>query len=66
VGSVEACELAKDRETGRLKGFAFVVMDSAKAARAAKEKLDGHELHGKAIRVRPRRAVPASKADRPE
>ena len=51
VGTVESCQLIEDRETGRSKGFAFVEMNSIEAANAAKEKLNGHELHGKALKV---------------
>jgi len=51
AGVVESCQLIEDRETGRSKGFAFVGMNSAEAAQAAKEKFDGHELHGKTLRV---------------
>jgi cold-inducible RNA-binding protein len=51
VGTVESCQLIEDRETGRPKGFAFVEMNSIEAANAAKEKLNGHELHGKALKV---------------
>jgi cold-inducible RNA-binding protein len=52
VGKVESCQLVEDRETGLPKGFAFVEMDSLEAAYTAKEKFNGHELHGKAIKVK--------------
>jgi cold-inducible RNA-binding protein len=51
VGTVESCQLIADRETGRPKGFAFVEMNSIEAANSAKEKLNGHELHGKTLKV---------------
>ncbi len=51
VGTVESCQLIEDRETGRPKGFGFVEMNSIEAANAAKEKLNGHELHGQALKV---------------
>jgi RNA recognition motif-containing protein len=51
AGVVESCQLITDRETGRSKGFAFVEMDSIEAANAAKEKFNGHDLHGKSLKV---------------
>jgi cold-inducible RNA-binding protein len=52
VGQVESCQMVEDRETGLPKGFAFVVMNSLEAAYTAKEKFNGHELHGKALKVK--------------
>jgi cold-inducible RNA-binding protein len=52
VGQVESCQLVEDRETGLPKGFAFVEMDSLETAYTAKEKFNGHELHGNAIKVK--------------
>ncbi|HLG16544.1 MAG TPA: RNA-binding protein [Blastocatellia bacterium] len=51
VGVVESCNLITDRDTGRLKGFGFVEMDSREAADAAKEKFNGQDLHGRALKV---------------
>jgi cold-inducible RNA-binding protein len=51
VGIVESCQLIADRETGRPKGFGFVEMDSREAADAAKEKFNGHNLHGHTLKV---------------
>ena len=51
VGVVESCQVVADRETGRSKGFGFVEMDSREAANAAKEKFNGHDLHGKTLKV---------------
>lgn len=51
VGVVESCQLITDRETGRSKGFGFVEMTSREAANAAKEKFNGHNLHGKTLKV---------------
>ena len=50
VGVVESCQLISDRETGRSKGFCFVEM-SKDDAETAKSKLDGKELHGRALKV---------------
>ncbi|MDH3592279.1 MAG: RNA-binding protein [Planctomycetota bacterium] len=49
--SVERVSIVTDRETGRPRGFAFVEMGSAADASAAITALDGHELHGRALRV---------------
>jgi RNA recognition motif-containing protein len=43
--------LIVDRETGRPKGFCFVEMDSRETADAAKEKFNGHNLHGHTLKV---------------
>jgi len=40
-----------DRDTGRSKGFAFVEMGSNEEAKAAKEKLNGQDLHGRALKI---------------
>ncbi|HEX5733610.1 MAG TPA: RNA-binding protein [Blastocatellia bacterium] len=51
VGAVDSCNLIIDRETERSKGFAFIEMNSKEAADAAKEKFDGQDLHGRALKV---------------
>ena len=51
VGVVESCQVVADRETGRSKRFGFVEMDSRETANAAKEKFNGHNLHGKTLKV---------------
>lgn len=51
VGNVATCQLIVDRENGGHKGFGFVEMGSAELANAAKSQLNGHELHGKALKV---------------
>ncbi|HWC76235.1 MAG TPA: RNA-binding protein [Blastocatellia bacterium] len=51
VGGVESCQLISDRETGRSKGFCFVEMTSKEDADAARTKLNGWELHGRALKV---------------
>ena len=50
-GKVERVNLVTDRDTGRLRGFAFVEMpDSSEADRAIAE-LNGRELDGRAMNV---------------
>jgi RNA recognition motif-containing protein len=51
VGQVDSCNLIIDRDTDRSKGFAFIEMDSTESANAAKEKLNGQDLHGRALKV---------------
>jgi RNA recognition motif-containing protein len=51
VGPVESCQVITDRDTGRSKGFGFVEMNSKAEASAAKEKFDGQDLHGRALKV---------------
>jgi RNA recognition motif-containing protein len=51
VGVVESCVLILDRDTERSKGFGFIEMNCREGADAAKEKFNGQELHGRALRV---------------
>jgi len=58
VGPVESAVVITDRMTGRSKGFGFIEMETEDAARQAIERLDGHDLDGRNIKVaeaRPRR-----------
>ncbi|CAK9276211.1 unnamed protein product [Sphagnum jensenii] len=50
-GNVELVEVIYDRETSRSRGFGFVTMGSQEEATAAKEKLDGYMLGGRALTV---------------
>lgn len=49
-GTVESISLPTDRDTGRPRGFAFVEMNQADAARAI-QSLNGKDLGGRALRV---------------
>ena len=49
-GTVESVSLPTDRETGRPRGFGFVEMSQADAARAI-QGLNGHEMGGRQLRV---------------
>lgn len=49
-GTVENVSLITDRETGRPRGFGFVEMSSADAARAM-QALNGTDLGGRPLRV---------------
>lgn len=49
-GTVESVSLPTDRETGRPRGFGFVEMSQADAARAI-QALNGHDLGGRQLRV---------------
>jgi cold-inducible RNA-binding protein len=49
-GTVESIKLPTDRETGRPRGFAFVEMNQADAARAI-QNLNGKDLGGRALRI---------------
>src|SRR5688500_12163005 len=51
VGAVESCQVITDRDTGRSKGFGFVEMNSKAEDNSAKEKVDGQDLHGLALKV---------------
>jgi len=49
-GTVESISLATDRETGRPRGFGFVQMANADAARAM-QALNGADFEGRALRI---------------
>lgn len=50
-GSVSSAKVMMDRETGRSKGFGFVVMASAEVAQAAITALHGMSVDGRTIVV---------------
>jgi hypothetical protein len=49
-GAVQSVALINDRDTGRPRGFGFVEMASADAARAM-QALNGHDVDGRALKV---------------
>ena len=51
-GTVQYCNLVKDRETGSSKGFGFVEMPKQGEAKAAMKALNGMELDGSKLRVK--------------
>ena len=62
AGSVANCELIKDRDSGRSKGFAFVTMSTQAEAEKATSMFSGHSLDERALTVnvaKPREARPA-------
>jgi RNA recognition motif-containing protein len=50
-GSVKSVKLPTDRETGRVRGFAFVEMGSETEEQAAIDALDGAEWMGRTLKV---------------
>ncbi|MFZ5895245.1 MAG: RNA recognition motif domain-containing protein [Myxococcota bacterium] len=50
-GQVVETKVVLDRETGRSRGFAFVVMGTAEEARKAISEMDGADLDGRPLRV---------------
>lgn len=50
-GTVKNVQLPTDRETGRVRGFAFVEMETEAEESAAIEALDSAEWMGRALRV---------------
>ena len=50
-GEVKRVQVPTDRETGRVRGFAFVEMSSDDEETAAIEALDGAEWMGRTMRV---------------
>ena len=51
AGTVVSVDMIKDRNTGRMKGFAFVTMNSAEEAQEAIKILNEKMLDDRAIRV---------------
>jgi RNA recognition motif-containing protein len=50
-GEVVETTIVNDRETGRSRGFGFVVMGTAEAAQQAISRMNGAEVDGRALRV---------------
>ena len=50
-GEVESVKIITDRDTGRSKGFGFVEMATDEEALSAIDKLNGHEIDGRALTV---------------
>lgn len=50
-GTVKRVQLPTDRETGRLRGFAFVEMETEAEETAVIEALDGKEWMGRELKV---------------
>jgi len=50
-GSVKRIQVPTDRETGRMRGFAFVEMSDDAEENAAIEELDGAEWMGRTLKV---------------
>ncbi len=50
-GAVDGTQLIIDRETGRSRGFGFVEMPDADAARRAIEEVNGRDMNGRALTV---------------
>jgi RNA recognition motif-containing protein len=50
-GEVVETTIVNDRETGRSRGFGFVVMATAEAARQAISRMNGAEVNGRVLRV---------------
>ncbi|NJK47043.1 RNA-binding protein [Candidatus Gracilibacteria bacterium] len=50
-GAVKRVHLPTDRETGRMRGFAFVEMGTPAEEAAAIEALDGAEWYGRELKV---------------
>ena len=63
-GTVESVSLPTDRETGRPRGFGFVEMSQADAARAI-QNLNGQDMGGRPLRVNEAQDKPRGGGGRP-
>ena len=52
MGKVQFCSIVLDKETGKSKGFGFVEMPKVGEAKAAMQKLNGHQVGENKIRVK--------------
>tara|TARA_Y100001970_G_scaffold292678_1_gene435150 strand:+ start:82163 stop:83467 length:1305 start_codon:yes stop_codon:yes gene_type:complete len=50
-GEITECSIAKDKESGKSRGFAFVKFSSRKAGQKAINELNGSEVHGRKINI---------------
>ena len=53
AGEVVSVKIIVDKETGRSKGYGFVVFTEALGATYALERLDGMEMGGRPLKLRP-------------
>jgi cold-inducible RNA-binding protein len=51
AGQVSTVTIVRDRTTGQARGFAFVEMNDAEAARKAIAELDRHQVGGRSLSV---------------
>jgi RNA recognition motif-containing protein len=63
-GTVDAVSLPTDRETGRPRGFGFVEMSQADAARAIQSR-NGFSMNGRPLRVNEAQDKPRTGGGRP-
>lgn len=63
-GTLESVSLPTDRETGRPRGFGFVEMSQADAARAI-QNLNGYSMGGRPLRVNEAQDKPRTGGGRP-
>lgn len=50
-GTISDCYIAKDRESGRSRGFGFVSFEEADACDKAIAEMDGQDLNGRNLQV---------------
>lgn len=64
-GVVQDVSIPRDRATGKSRGFGFVTMDTSDQAQAVRDALDGSDLGGRSISVRPFQAEPPKRTEGP-
>ncbi|HEY5814158.1 MAG TPA: hypothetical protein VIT23_16065, partial [Terrimicrobiaceae bacterium] len=65
AGSVREATVIQDRDTGRSRGFAFVMMSSDDEAKSAIAKFDGQAFHGRNLTVNEARPPERSSSSKP-
>lgn len=64
-GTVNKVTVAKDKETNKSRGFAFVEMPNAEEAKTAISNLDGHQFNGRACVIKEADERPNNRESRP-
>jgi cold-inducible RNA-binding protein len=65
AGSVREATIIQDRNTGKSRGFAFVMMSSDEEATSAIKKFDGHAFQGRHLKVNEAKPVERLSAAKP-
>lgn len=50
-GSIEEANVVRERDTGRSRGFGFVIFEDDDSAKTAQESMHGQEIDGRQVRV---------------
>jgi len=63
-GAIEEANVVRERDSGRSRGFGFVIFESPDDARRAMEAMNGREIDGREVRVDLAQSSPKRRDDR--